>query len=213
MDDTRGTRGTRVRRKQLNAILPSPPLSLASRCRRSPASPSLRLSRSVIVSPGSSLSFSPHDSHRASSSDSFPLSLSLRVPPAPQPGPSLPLRPQAAKLNKHSYLHSISGALTSLDNPATESSPSSTTYEPRSSFRYTHTSRPIEFDPPPRPSGDLREPRGRFPESGPAGIRGPALGIASGTWQRSAVLRATRADPVFAGRRFPTLFFHRADTA
>lgn len=38
--------------------------------------------------------------------------------------PLPPRRPLPAKLNKHSYLHSISGALTSLDNPATDSSSS-----------------------------------------------------------------------------------------
>ena len=52
-----------------------------------------------------------------------------------------------AKLNKHSYLHSISGALTSLDNPATDSSSSHVraSSEPRPSFRYTHTSRDRRF--------------------------------------------------------------------
>lgn len=211
MDDTRGTRGTRVRRKQLNAILPSPLLSLASRCRRS-------LRRSVSRAPSS---------FRRARLSRFRHTIRIEPPPPilflflflcaslPRRGPSLPLRPQAAKLNKHSYLHSISGALTSLDNPATESSPSSTTYEPRSSFRYTHTSRPIEFarDPPPRPPSGRRDPRVRFPESAPAGIRRAALTVASGTRQLSTVLRAPRADSVFAGRRFPTLVFHRADTA
>lgn len=88
---TRGTRGTRVRRKQLNLLLLSLSLSLVGECQPS----------AVCVA-------------FASSFPSLSLSL-LRV---------LVPRGLPAKLNKHSYLHSISGALTSLDNPATDSSSS-----------------------------------------------------------------------------------------
>lgn len=59
---------------------------------------------------------------RASSRRLF-LSVSLSLSPL-VPAARLFLSGLPAKLNKHSYLHSISGALTSLDNPATDSSSS-----------------------------------------------------------------------------------------
>lgn len=72
----------------------------------------------------------------------------------------LPHRPLPAKLNKHSYLHSISGALTSLDNPATDSSSSHVRTYVRPSLVHplgiTHTSRAAD---------DVSPRRLRFPLS------------------------------------------------
>lgn len=73
------------------------------------------------IEPRPSLSFS-RAVGRASSRRLF-LSVSLSLSPL-VPAARLFLSGLAAKLNKHSYLHSISGALTSLDNPATDSSSS-----------------------------------------------------------------------------------------
>lgn len=73
------------------------------------------------IEPRPSLSFS-RAVGRASSLRLF-LFVSLSLSPL-VPAARLFLSGLAAKLNKHSYLHSISGALTSLDNPATDSSSS-----------------------------------------------------------------------------------------
>lgn len=73
------------------------------------------------IEPRPSLSFS-RAVGRASSRRLF-LSVSLSLSPL-VPAARLFLSGLPAKLNKHSYLHSISGALTSLDNPATDSSSS-----------------------------------------------------------------------------------------